>query len=189
MTCTFFDPDENLESIEENPADFVIDDTSGSTEWDRDLEQQVKTEDNIKLLEDDRKDVQRANESLLSLSGLLLTGTLAALYFSYNKDSSNIPWTTTILLFTSSILISWSIFKTLGSLRLKARKPLVKEELENALREVHDEEYEITNSAIDLLKYAIGALILGLILLALNVIIFYLLGQIFIILRYQYQFG
>lgn len=87
MTCAFYDPDEDLESVEDN-QDFVIDDTAESNDWDRDLEQQVKTEENIKLIDDNRKDIQTANGSLLSVSGLLLTGTLGALYFSYNLNSA-----------------------------------------------------------------------------------------------------
>lgn len=163
MTCEFFDPDEDTDYPEY--IEFSLDDTAQDlSDWDKDLERQVEIEDNIKIIEDNRADIQKVNDSLLSVSGLLLTLSLGALYFGFNKQSTfNPPLVSKIFLILASVFLISSILKVISSLQLKPRIQTEKEEFLGVLQRSHDAEHSLTSTAIFHLKIAILCMILGLV--------------------------
>ena len=73
MTCRFFDPNEDNNTMRDREFDESIEDLS-NFEYDR--TNQAEIEKNIDLLENNRKDIQIVNDSMLHISGLLLTVSL-----------------------------------------------------------------------------------------------------------------
>jgi len=166
MTCKFCDPDED-DSVNDAERD---DDAEDLSKWDKDLEKQATIEKNIKLLEDNREDIQTVIDSMLRISGLLLTATLSGLFFIYNNSSS---WYVGFCLFLGSILLTGSIFTGISALELKPRTSVGNEGLLEELQDAHIKEDNVTRKAFSYLKLGIILLIIGLILFALDDIHFF----------------
>ncbi len=157
MTCTFFDED-NLEDISENDADFD-DDAEDLSKWEEDQKLQATTERAINLLDGSRRKIQVVNDSMLRISGLLLTASLSGLFFVY---TNSISWYVGVFLFGASILLSISTFESIKALELKPNTSVLSDALLDEIQGAHDKEVEITSFAIFVLKLGIGALMLGL---------------------------
>ncbi len=161
MTCKFYDSDED-ELAEDVDFDDATEDLS---KWDKDLEKQASIEKNIKLLEDNRDDIQTVNDSMLRISGLLLTASLTGLYFIYNNSHS---WYVGLFLFSASIILAWAIFTSISALELKPRTSVGNEKLLEELQDAHSKEDKVTRDAFFRLEAGIILLIIGLILFALD---------------------
>ena len=165
MTCTFFDKDED--SPEENPDDKTNfdDEIEDLSKWKRDQERQVTTERTISLLDSGRRKIQVVNDSMLRISGLLLTASLSGLFFIY---TNSISWYVGLCLFIASILLSFSTFESIKALELKPNTSVLNDALLDEIKDAHDKEVRITSCAILILKLGIGALIFGLALFAID---------------------
>jgi len=166
MTCAFYDPDEDTQEEDQ----FFESDSSAlgnleedQSKWDADLEKQVFIEKNIELLENNRKEIQIINDSILRISGLLLTASLSGLYFIYNNSSS---WCVGPALFFASMALSFAIYKSIKSLELKPRTSIGSEKLLEELQDAHAIEDKTTKESFLYLKIGIIALIIGLLLFA-----------------------
>lgn len=165
MTCAFYDPDEDNsgeDQIFENDT-IELDNFDDLSKWNEDKEKQVNIEKNIELLENNRKDIQVINDSMLRISGLLLTVSLSGLYFVYNKSSS---WCFGPALFIASFMLSLAIYKSIKSLEFKPRTSISNENLLEELQDAHTREHGTTCDAFKYLKIGIISLIIGLLFFA-----------------------
>jgi hypothetical protein len=77
----------------------------------------------IDIIEQERNDIRTIIQSSLSVSGLLLTISLGALYFSYSSDSIVItPIQTKEALFISAFCLTVSIFINILALRISEKR-------------------------------------------------------------------
>jgi hypothetical protein len=101
----------------------------------------------------------------LRISGLLLTVTLGAIYFSFD-NSDTIPRFTKLFLFISSILLGLAIFVSIFTLKIKSRYILENIEFINAMQETTDNENKWTNRAVKVMLAAVSSLVIGMIAFA-----------------------
>jgi hypothetical protein len=163
MTRTFFDPDDDDDSGTPRANDGAIGENSnGNTmsSWQQDLQSLSLISDSLEVLKDEHKDVRVVNDSILRISGLLLTITLGAIYFSYD-NSDTIPRFTKLFLFLSSILLGVTIFVSIFTLKLKSQCFLEKIEFVNAMQETTDSENKWTNRAVKAMLVSVTLLIIG----------------------------
>lgn len=162
MTFTFFDPDDDSDPPRDDDNGAIEGDSNGNAEslWEQDLQRLSPISDSLGVLRDEHKDVRIVNDSILRISGLLLTITLGAIYFSYN-NSDTIPRFTKLLLFLSSILLGVTIFVSIFTLKLKSKYFLEKIEFINAMQETTDSENKWTNRAVKAMSVAVTLLVVG----------------------------
>ena len=112
----------------------------------------------IDIIEQERNDIRTIIQSSLSVSGLLLTISLGALYFSYSSDSMVVPpKSTKIALFFASCCITASIFINMLALRMKPIRPIETEDRAILLKESYMSEKRYTKwSMLTLLLSIIG---------------------------------
>ncbi len=123
----------------------------------------------IDAIEQDRTDIRVIIQSSLSISGLLLTISLGAIYFSYSSNSSVVPPIWTIYaLFASTISISVSIFLNIYALRLKSARPIEKWELKTSLESAYNNERKYNTGATLSLLFSVIVLFVGMICFAWN---------------------
>lgn len=84
MTYTFFDPDDDSSAPRDDDVSAISGNLNGGTTslWAQDLQRLSPMSDSLDVLKDEHKDVRIVNDSILRISGLLLTVTLGAIYFS-----------------------------------------------------------------------------------------------------------
>lgn len=162
MTCTFFDRDDDSSTTRDDDGGVVDGDSNGSTTslWAQDLQRLSPMSDSLEVLKDEHKDVRIVNDSILRISGLLLTITLGAIYFSYD-NSDTIPRFTKLCLFLSSVLLGIAVFVSIVTLKIKSRYILESIEFINAMQETTDSENNMTNKAVIIMLFAVSFLVVG----------------------------
>ncbi len=112
----------------------------------------------IEIIEQERDDIRTLIQSSLSVSGLLLTISLGALYFSYSSDSIVVtPINTKEALFISAFCLTVSIFINILALRMKPIRPIETEDRAISLKESYMSEKRYTKwSTIALLISILG---------------------------------
>jgi hypothetical protein len=112
----------------------------------------------IEIIEQERDDIRTLIQSSLSVSGLLLTISLGALYFSYSSDSIVVtPINTKEALFISAFCLTVSIFINILALRMKPIRPIETEDRAISLKESYISEKRYTKwSTIALLISILG---------------------------------
>jgi hypothetical protein len=122
-------------------------------------------EKTIEIIEQERDDIRTIIQSSLSVSGLLLTISLGALYFSYSRDSIvEAPSNMKEALFISAFCLTISIFVNILALRMKPIRPIETEDRAILLRDSYLSEKRYTKwstiallISILLLFYGMGA--------------------------------
>lgn len=122
-------------------------------------------EKTIEIIEQERDDIRTIIQSSLSVSGLLLTISLGALYFSYSRDSIvEAPSNMKEALFISAFCLTVSIFVNILALRMKPIRPIETEDRAILLRDSYLSEKGYTKwstiallISILLLFYGMGA--------------------------------
>lgn len=122
-------------------------------------------EKTIEIIEQERDDIRTIIQSSLSVSGLLLTISLGALYFSYSRDSIiKTPDNMKEALFISAFCLTVSIFINILALRMKPIRPIETEDRAILLRDSYISEKRYTKwstiallVSILLLFYGMGA--------------------------------
>lgn len=162
MTFIFVDPDDDNDTSrdDDNVATERGSNGNMTSLWEQDLQRLSPVPDLLDVLKDEHKDVRIVNDSILRISGLLLTITLGAIYFSYN-NSDTIPRFTKLLLFMSSILLGIAVFVSIFTLKLKSRYFLESMEFVNAMQETTDSENKWTNRAVKTMLVAVTLLVVG----------------------------
>ncbi len=167
MTYTFFDPDDDSSAPRDDDVSAISGNLNGGTTslWAQDLQRLSPMSDSLDVLKDEHKDVRIVNDSILRISGLLLTVTLGAIYFSFD-NSDTIPRFTKLFLFISSILLGLAIFVSIFTLKIKSRYILENIEFINAMQETTDNENKWTNRAVKVMLAAVSSLVIGMIAFA-----------------------
>ena len=112
----------------------------------------------IEIIEQERNDIRTLIQSSLSVSGLLLTISLGALYFSYSSDSIVVtPINMKEAIFISAFCLTVSIFINILALRMKPIRPIETEDRAILLKESYMSEKRYTKwSTIALLISILG---------------------------------
>lgn len=141
----------------------LLDDTQDFSEIREERKLLLRLNKQIQLLERDREDIKQIIQHSFSISGLLLTVSIGALYFSYSTTTSiHPPLLTKISLFISAIGLSTGILINIYALRLHPQMPVEEEELLIALKNVYAREGRIVGYAYWILLISVVLIIFGL---------------------------
>lgn len=117
------------------------------------------------IIKQNRENVRAIIQSLLQISGYLLTIALGVVYFGYSESGKDIiPYGTRVLVFASSLFFPISIFMNIWALRLKPEIIIEDETQVIELNKTFEKEKWWNNAAIFFLLLAVLGLIGGMII-------------------------
>lgn len=158
-------PDTKSISPNDNRVEFSA--VPETPEQKKDTEQLPNIKQRVRLAENDHENLHKITHLLIYTSGFLLTICLGAIYFSYsNNSSTHLPVLTKILLFFATFSLSFAVLASVRILHLSPRVSLGNAELAEMLEDVCDNEKWWTDWASRFLQFAIGLLLVGIILFA-----------------------